>query len=163
MIARGEVCHRIHGRVRVRVGERRGDPAYFERVSQALARCDGVTHYDVNSMTGSILIEHAAPLEQVLDFAQAEGLFRVQRVDAVPVPGRLRAERGLERIDAQVRQLTAGEADLRTVVLAGLIGMGVLQLVRGEVLAPAVTLFWYALAAMHFLQQQEGSSDPGSA
>jgi hypothetical protein len=145
----------------VRIGERRGDSTYFERVSQALTRSEGVTHCHANPTTGTILIEHAAPLEQVLRFAEAQQLFCVDRLEPRQVAGRLRAAQGLKRIDAEVRQLTGGEADLRTVALAGLISLGVVQLIRGDVLAPAVTLFWYALATMHFLQQQGTAGDSG--
>jgi hypothetical protein len=153
MIPRGEVCHRIGGRVRVRIAERRRDSAYFEQMSEALEGSDGVTRCQANPMTATVLIEHAAPLEQVLAFAQAQGLFRVDPQQLGPLPGRVRATQGLERIDAELQQWTKGEADLRTLALAGLIGLGVVQLIRGNVLAPAVSLFWYALTTMHFLQQ----------
>jgi hypothetical protein len=163
MIPQGEVCHRIGGRVRVRIGERRGDGAYFERVRQALRRSDGVTRCQANPLTGTVLIEHVAPLEQVLGLAQAQELFYVDRTEPALVPGQIRAAQGLQRIDAELRQLTGGEGDLRTLALAGLIGLGVVQLIRGNVLAPAVTLFWYALMTMHFLQQQDGSGASGNA
>jgi hypothetical protein len=163
MIPRGEVCHRISGRVRLRIGERRGDAAYFERVSRALRRSAGVTHCQANPITGTVLIEHAGPLEQVLGVAQTQKLFCVDRSEPGLVPGRVRAAQGLERIDAELQHWTKGEADLRTLALAALIGLGVMQLIRGNVLAPAVTLFWYALMTLHFLQQQSGSgaSDNG--
>jgi hypothetical protein len=163
MIPRGEVCHRIGGRVRVRVGERRGDAAYFEQVRQALRRSDGVTRCQANPMTATVLIEHAVPLEQVLGMAQAQGLFRADRLEPSLVPGRLRAAQGLERMDAEMQQLTNGEVDLGTLVLAALLGLGVVQLLRGNVLAPAVTLFWYALMTMHFMQRQGGSVASGDS
>jgi hypothetical protein len=163
MIPHGEICHRIGGRARVRIAERRGDAAFFERVSQSLGRSQGVMRCEANPITGSVLIEHTAPLAQVLGLAQAQELFRVDRLEPGLVPGQVRAAEGLERIDADVRQLTRGEVDLRTVALAILIGMGVVQLIRGNVLAPAVTLFWYALMTMHFLQQPGASGDSASA
>jgi hypothetical protein len=162
MIPRGEVCHRIGGRVRVRIGERRGDTAYFERVRQALRRSDGVTRCQANPMTATVLIEHAAPLEQVLGVAHAQELFCVDHLEPGLAPGRVRAAQGLGRIDAELQHWTKGEADLRTLALAALIGLGVVQVIRRNVLAPAVTLFWYALMTMHFLQQ-DGAGAPGDA
>ena len=48
------------------------------------------------------------------------------------------------RIDGWFRRSSGGELDLGTLVTMGLVGMSAYQIVCGQVLAPAVTLSWYA-------------------
>jgi hypothetical protein len=145
------VCHRIAGRTRLRVPERRGDAVYFAQVHSALAGHEGVGRCDVNPATASILIEHSVSLEALAEFAVQAGLFRLGELMPAIVPGRERARQGLRRLDRELTRASNGELDLATVAGAGLLALAAVQLLRGQVLAPASTLTWYALATMHFL------------
>jgi hypothetical protein len=103
---------------------------------------------EVNPSTASVLMRHPKnlALEPALDFAQREGLF----CRAGEGQARLRqsARNEVRRIDSQLRQLTAGEVDLAGAAFATLAGCALYQLLRGEVLAPAATLLWYAAATL---------------
>jgi hypothetical protein len=146
-----QVCHRIAGRTRLRVPGRRGDVAYFAQVHSALARHDGVGRCEVNPATASILIEHGVSLEALAEFAAQAGLFRLGDLTPAIVSGRERARQGLRRLDRELARASNGELDLATATGAGLLVLAAVQLLRGQVLAPASTLLWYALATMHFL------------
>jgi hypothetical protein len=148
-----QVCHRIPGRTRIRVPERRGDAAYFADVQRALAGLEGVERCDVNPVTGSLIIEHSAPLAALVEHAAQAGVFRLAQLDPESVPGRVRALLNLRRLDQEVSRASNGEVDLATLTAAGLLTMAAVQLVRGQILAPATTLLWYALATMHFLSE----------
>jgi hypothetical protein len=56
--------------------------------------------------------------------------------------------------------------DLRSAAATGLFALGTVQLLRGQVLAPAVTLFWYGLEGLTQLRAQASlhrAGVPGSA
>jgi hypothetical protein len=146
-----QVCHRIAGRTRLRVPERRGDAAYFAQVQRALAGQQGVEQCDVNPATASILIEHSASLEALAEYAAQAGLFRLGNLTPEILPGRIRVRLGLRRLDQELTRASNGELDLATLTGASLLALAAVQLLRGQVLAPASTLLWYALATVRFL------------
>ena len=162
MTPTGEVAHRVEGRTRIKVVERRGDATYFAAVSQTLASCSAVDACTCNPMTGSILIEHAQPLSAVLQFAREQALFSVDSLEPVLIPARVRALEGFQRIDAQIKGLSSGEADLRSAMAAGLSTLALLQLMRGQVLPPAATLLWYAVAAVSLFPADAAPFGPDS-
>jgi hypothetical protein len=155
MTPTGEVCHRIEGRIRIRVRERRGDAGYFAAVRSSLSGHTGIRRCEINALTGSVLVEHSLPLETLAGHAERAGLFRLAGLTPAIVPGRVLAQRNLRRLDQELTLATEGEVDLATLTLAGLLAMAAVQLIRGQVLAPAATLVWYALATMHFLSSAD--------
>jgi hypothetical protein len=76
-----------------------------------------------------VLLRHAGTIESIAELARAEGIELPLR--RVPPSATL----GLE----------VGESIERSAMLL-LGGLGVLQLLKGRVLPPALTLFWYAAA-----------------
>jgi hypothetical protein len=158
MIDVAYVSHRLPGRVRLRIAERRGDAAFFHRVGRALSRSAGVTRLETKPATGSVLIEHEGALEPVLDTARAAGLFELAAPPAPATAGEQLA-RGTALLDREVAALTAGQVNLGAALFIALVGLGLFQISRGHVLAPAVTLFWYALASLRVF----GRGDLGGA
>ncbi|PMS38789.1 hypothetical protein B0G57_102424 [Trinickia symbiotica] len=148
-----QLTHRIAGRLRIKLRSRRRDAAYFSDLSRRLAQCDGVTDVHASPLTGSILIRHTTTVDAIATYADRHGLFslrppRVSSEESAParahavmrrepaIARRKPGESHEERERAQARRLSATLA-----------GLGTLQTVRGQIMAPAVTLFWYAYDA----------------
>jgi hypothetical protein len=130
------ISHTMAGRTRFRIPARRGDRAYFRHVAAELAECDRVVRVEASARTGSVLVQHRSDLAVVASFAAQKELFAVA--------DRLRPARG-KGIGVVA---PPGTSDVvgrpRLAGASALAGLGILQLARGQVLAPAITLFWYA-------------------
>lgn len=142
------VAHRSPGRTRIKVRSQRGNVAYFAGLQQRLSQCPGIDVVKTNFRTGSFLLIHTASLSQIISFAQTQGLFTL---DAQPEidplsPSLLRqAAHHFFHADSEMARLTQGHMDLSSLVLILLVTASSVQLARGQVLAPASTLLWYAL------------------
>ncbi|PTB17895.1 hypothetical protein C9I57_25560 [Trinickia symbiotica] len=149
-----QLTHRIAGRLRIKLLSRRRDAAYFSDLSRRLAQCDGVTDVHASPLTGSVLIRHTTTVDAIATYADRHGLFslrlpRVSSEESAPA----RAHAMTRREPARITRRKAGEsnddrerAQARR-LSATLAGLGTLQTVRGQIMAPAVTLFWYAYDA----------------
>jgi hypothetical protein len=132
--------------VRLRVPTRRHDHEFFTRVVAALRPLVAELH--VNPATASLLIEdpEEVALDAVLEFARTHGLFEA------PNGGVLRLAEsvvhGARQFDRTVRRVSGGQLDLRALAFLSLLGGALYQLLRGELLAPAATLGWYAAAVL---------------
>ena len=145
--------------MRLRIPSRRNDTAFFTRVVAGLRRCPAVAELRVNPATGSVLImdTRGVALEVVREHARSHGLFalpdgtgRANVTDAVL--------QGAQRLDGRLRGASGGELDLRGVAFLTLLGTALYQLARGQLLAPAATLGWYA-AALLAMPERRPSGD----
>lgn len=166
--------HRIAGRVRLRIPERRGDASFFARAAGLMATWPGIQGVQANPLTGSLLVRYNGDSADWLRRAQAEGLFEAvepvremtvlkQGAPARPPLSPLHvAATGLAA--AGVLQVARGQVigsasenlwnayglwvvTRRPWASALLCGFGLLQLFRGEVLGSATSLFLYAFSA----------------
>lgn len=153
-LSQAYVAHQLAGRIRVRIPGRRYDLPFFEQLNQRLRDLPDVETVEVNPSTGSILIR-AADAALVTQRAVEEKLFTLieppnrphdeERLGAAQTSSLIeRGRRTLRTVDRGVARITGGRESLQSLVLAGLLGGGLVQLARGRVLAPAATLFWYA-------------------
>jgi len=145
--AKAYVVHHAPGRIRFRIPERRHDTAFFTEISTRLGKCTNVRAADVNPLTSSVLVRYSGSLDALLAQALASGLPALVDIELSPPPlpplaDQLRAQ--AEKLDEAVKQFTGGETDARSLALLGLLGAGILQLLRGAFLGPAVPLLWYA-------------------
>jgi hypothetical protein len=145
------IAHRLPGRLRVRIDERRRDDAYFSRVAEHLRQCPGVIDVAVTPLTGSVLILHeTADTQIVADYAKAFELFEIVLPAAARRSNELAPDEvireNLARVDGWMRREGGPEASLRSVAILGLVGAAVWQTARGQWLPATATLLWYALA-----------------
>jgi Heavy metal associated domain 2 len=146
------VCHFTPNRVRLRIPERRHDRAFFESVKRQLSQWQGVERVEVNPATASVLIHYSDGPAFLAEHYAENNLFTVgdiqpdgsglETLPAISIAQRTRS--GVEAFDKAVQRLSGGQADLRSLVVLGLLGSGVVQLLRGNVAVPAITLFWCA-------------------
>lgn len=138
------LVHSVPGRLRLKIPDKRGDRAYFERLETELSALEGVVELGINIATGSVLIGHDWPSEEVLlRVAEETALFLL---DPAPFdPLWQRASMGLELLDRRLAKLSRGEVGMRSALLVGTLVLGIRQAMRGQTLGPASNLLWYAL------------------
>jgi hypothetical protein len=139
------------GRLRLKIRSMKGDTVYFASLRDRLAQFPLVHRVDVNPMTGSILIGHGLEVTPeaaaaVADYAAQSGLFRL----SIPAVGHAPVARTITEtftsVDRRIRGFTTGDLDLPTVTTLGLVGFGLFQIGKGNVVAPAwYVVFWYAM------------------
>jgi len=146
MLPEAQVVHRIAGRTRLRISGKRNDMIYFSRLAESIMNCPGVEQASVNPITGSLIVRHAVSFEEVVSYAQAQQLF--QLTDSPPATRlRARVAQGLEETSRNLEKVSGGEVDLDGLLIMGLTGLAIHQAIEGNIMAPAVTLIWYALSA----------------
>ena len=136
MTAAALVAHQIPGRIRLKIRSQKGNPKYFADTGRSLSGGPGVERVDANFRTASILLHHATdtPFSEIAQWAEIQGLFELAD-DQAAEPDSLRAvASGIESLDGEVRELTRGVADLRSLLFLLFVGMGLAQAARGQVL-----------------------------
>ncbi|QGM97752.1 hypothetical protein [Methylocystis parvus] len=121
-----EICHVMPGRTRLRIAERRGDAAFFASIASGASALPGVRNVEVKPLTGSVLIQHWGPFDNLAAAAREAGLFAVSEAAA---PSEASAER---------------EVDPKLLAALALGGLALWQMSREKVFPPALTLLWYA-------------------
>jgi hypothetical protein len=140
------VAHECRGRLRLRVPHRRGEVEFFRTLAARVAAAAGVVGVDANPATGTILILHVLGGDGVREkLAAAGGL----AITAGPVLRRRAVVSDVRRfaagLDRDLTRITAGEFDLWAASFAVLLALGLNELRRGNIAAPAwYTAFWYA-------------------
>ena len=138
------LVHRIPGRARLRVPGRRNDIAFFNELAAALAGGEGVQGVEANPRAASLLVTFAGELEPILEPAQRRGLLTLAdpEVAEPPLAGQLQAQ--FQDLGARLAKASGGQLDLATAVALFFLITGLVQLARGQVLAPATTLLFSA-------------------
>ncbi|MEM5435971.1 hypothetical protein [Paraburkholderia diazotrophica] len=159
-IPEAHISHMLAGRVRLKIPARRHDAAFFAEVVRRLAQCDGVIEARASPLTAGLLIMHATELNSIAAWASQQRLFSLHAGAAESLPGQ--RSRAIQRSARPVASVSGEQAVRRARLLStSLAGLGALQTVRGQILAPAVTLFWYAYDARRGLSSiRPGSESP---
>ena len=140
MLPTGWIAHELPGRMRVHIPERRRDERFFELAQQKLAATPGITKLDVNALTGNILMLHELDCARIAAIAESHQLFHLNQ-ESADGP-RTRQAGANHSIGSFVRLGPLSPYDRLALVFAAL---AVAETLQGNVMAPAVTLFWYAL------------------
>lgn len=141
------VVHVTPSRLRLRVPAKRNDKKFFSRASGELAQKFGGVEVETNAATGSILLR-SVTAKDVVELLAIEAPFRVVERSQLPAAGLREVRQQLTRMGDGVQRFTSGTVDARTLVLLALLASGIIQLSRGQIFAPAMSLFWYAAEAL---------------
>lgn len=139
------IVHQARGRMRLQVWEKRKDHAYFETVRPQLEALADIDEVRVNSITGSIVLlftlQSHAELKNSL---QQLALFEIAEDVHQETTAFTSLDSGLTGIEQVLKSGTAGGVDLRTVAFLGMMGLTIHQILRGNVLGPALPMIWNA-------------------
>ena len=170
------VVHAIPGRVRLKVAQVRGNPTLASQIQTRLAVAPGISRVEVNPLTGSVLM-----LYEAQDVAPPDALRPLAEPLAALFPGfdpkdfaagRPAAADGagatpslasgvasfFASLDAEVKQMTGGNADLRILLPSALFLFGVGGVLMSEKL-PLPTwydLLWFSLGTFFMLNPRLG-------
>lgn len=151
MTVQASIAHRVPGRIRLRIEERRGDREFFAGLAQELHAIDSVEAVRVNPDTGSLVIEHADSLSTLIESMRQRGL----AVDGAQAEAAIAPRRaGVAR---KPLHLVSGR-DIDPMFMAGVAFavLSVAQSIRGRVMIPAIANFWYAVDAFRRSGQRQG-------
>jgi hypothetical protein len=139
------IVHALPNRTRLRVPSRRGNSSYFTAVVGRLNTFSGVIEVTAEVRTASILLRHSVPFAEIAVQAEEDELFVARTLVEAPDRVSQQVAETLAWLDGQLLQLSGGKFDVRSTLLLGLLILGVIQIARGEIMAPALTLLWYAV------------------
>ncbi len=134
------VEHQIPGRLRLRIPERRGDVAFFQRVVGALSKVPDVTELDGSPLTGSVRIRYSGTAEAIAAAAAKEGLFEIRKRDGEAQPKKPPKEPASPGAPH-------GDAGMLDSIATGLSGLALFQVTQGQVTGSAAENFWNAYGA----------------
>lgn len=146
MLPQAHIIHRLRGRLRLKITEKRQDPDYFTSLCSRIDALGGIDEVSANPTTGSVLLLHPElPYEQLEPQLAALALFEIVDSPAPEQSALMPVFDGLARLDEGLAGGTSGHFDLRTLAVIGLVGAAVHQLYRGNILGPAVPMLVSAL------------------
>jgi hypothetical protein len=158
------IVHQVRGRMRLRVLEKRQDADYFELTRARLESLPGVDRVTTNSSTGSIVLYHELPDNDILrEQLFNSGCFVFGTKTAQPAPSFEPLRSGLSAIEQGLRSGTAGSVDLRTIAFLGMMGLTLHQVLRGQVLGPALPMLWNAFSLIGQINRSPPAGSTGTA
>jgi Heavy metal associated domain 2 len=149
-----QVVHSVPGRTRIRIAERRHDAGYFETVGQRLSGYSGVSAVEANPLTGSVIVRHTNRLDALRSFAADNHLFALgperETNSMTPSTSPAPSASALARLAPSLWATSSNFPDLRVLGFVALWGLGFMQLFRGQIAPPAVSLFWMGINLLFF-------------
>jgi hypothetical protein len=158
-LSSAHIVHRLPDRVRLRVPARRRDVRYFAEVARVLGGIEGVT-VKARAGTGSIVVaRRGLDIEALAALARERRLFALTTTppaggDVIEAVGA-----GVDSLEGELRRATGGGMNLASITFLCFVAVGLAQLLRGNIAAPAFSMFWYAagVAQMATMQKQLGA------
>ena len=140
------LAHTAPGRCRFKIPSKRRDAGYFQALRDTLLDTSGVEQVEVNPLTASVLVFYDAEqvnLNELTAHLQTANQFELTNrpIDTQTVWEK--AVDGVDTIDQQLKEITTGQIDFKSLLFIVLVMMTVRQLQQGAVFAPAITLIWY--------------------
>lgn len=147
------IAHSCSRRLRLKIEPRRHHVDYFGAVASSLKHCPGVVTVTVNPTAASvaIMMEKVEP-SVILNYAVQHRLFSFTGTDAHPTTVLLDATTQLRKVDDRLRQVSRGTVDLASIFYILLIGLALIQALRGNIAGPTTTLLWNALSLVQLAE-----------
>lgn len=147
MLPKAYIVHRVRGRLRLRIREKRQDSDYFQSVRARLASLEGVTEVSCSDNTGSVVVVHPElsfaelrlPIQSLELFELVEGA-EPQSQALSPL------FEGFAWMDRSLGDASMGKFDLRSLAVIALLGLSARQIMRGNIIGPAVPMLLNALS-----------------
>ncbi len=158
------IAHQTEGRTRLRALERPVEPAELLVLADGVGDLPGVDAVDCRTTTGSLVIEHPEhPWEEIEDQLAQFDVVVVASADMGDgyVDGLAPVRATIGHVDGLMTRLTAGGVDMRTLSFVLMLGLALRQMMRGQVMVPAISFLWYASEIL--LKSRLGAGESGDS
>jgi len=144
MLPAAYVVHRTRQRVRLRVPEKRGDEEWFVQTAVALGRLSWVDRVETAAVSASLIL-HCGDSDRLDECLSQTGvLMFLGNPPRVPSAAE-QVKSGVARLDRALQSGAPGNTDLRSLLFLLMLVLAGVQMARGQVLVPAISLVWYAM------------------
>jgi hypothetical protein len=145
MIQQARVRHVLAQRTRISVDAMRHRRAYFAWLRDELTGLPGVQSVRTNPGSASVVLQHAhGALAAIAAQARERELFELEAPESDTAVALRRTEAGLALLDGALKRAAQGGLSPAALLYAGLAATAVVQISRGQILAPVATLAWSA-------------------
>ena len=152
------VVHEIRGRVRLRIREKCKDPMYFEEVRRQLTALPGIDEVRINCNTGTVLLLHTEEsLDRLGDRLLPLGLFDMHSDPEPAKPALAQLSSGIAMVDTAIQDSSGGRVDLRALAYIAMMGFTLHQIVRGNLLGPAIPMLAQTLTLLDRINGWKGT------
>ncbi len=161
MKADAYVLHQLPGRVRLKIPDRAGQPAYFDELEKQLSSFQRFEKIRTNHQTGSIVLQNGKlDLGALSDYAEEKDLFVISRAPAPAKPLSDNLMAPITNANKSLKERTQGRIDLAEVAFGVMMVIGIIRLIRGRLSAPPwYTAFWYAYGISKILVKRRDDKD----
>jgi hypothetical protein len=142
------IAHQTATRTRLRLHGYRETPADVPAaIATLIATLSGVDAAEPRPATGSIVIHHPElSVDELNEALHALPLDWDEQVAEPPVqPALMPLTGGLAGADEWLHENSGGRVDVHTLIIVVMLSLALSQAVRGNIMAPAASLLWYAL------------------
>ncbi len=158
MTATAFICHAIPGRMRLKIPSKKGDQLYFEQLVERLADLETIDGIKARALTGSLVIAYSGDIHKTLQKKGIEeGWFELKKSTA---DARETMDKSLfslphtvfENVNSELRVMSYGLVDLPHLALFTLLLLALRQLLRGQIVGPALSLLWSAFQLVYLFR-----------
>lgn len=153
-----QLVHRSHGRIRLRIPSKRRDLGYFVKLYDQIRRLPGIKDVVINPKTTSVLLIYDEGHHDELSTALGTTtLFLLDPANQPPGTPLLSHPSNADTTASP--QATVN--DMRAILFLIMFGLSVHQLLRGQILAPALTVILYAVdLGAGFIKEKQAGDAP---
>lgn len=151
-LPRAYLVHILDHRLRIRIPTRRESKRYFSRLESELKNCQQIISIKANPLTASLLLSYDGKVSDIKTYAENHQLFKLKTNPEItkraPQPLSKIISRELNLLDKKLSFHSSGTLDLPSIVFTCLIGATAIQLYRGSLFPPALSLLDSAIRTL---------------
>lgn len=158
MIPEARLTHAIPGRFRFKFPVMRRDAHFFAALAEEMPNAPGVTSVRVNAIACSLLIrcDPRVTPEAIAEYAAERKLFVLEPFNSTLLSLLSALMAGLGAVNRKLRTPNGERYDKRAALLLLLVALAIRQTLRGEIMVPALPLWWNAYT---LLNQMDDTGD----
>jgi len=138
MSLRVDMAHQTRDRMRLRIPEKRKDLPFFLDLYEDLRQIPDITDVVINPVTASVLLRFRAESQDSV----------VRSLQKIGLPVANEEEQGTPGVGRQMNKAIEKDlsraAQVRTVLMATMIALTIYQIRRGFLIAPTLSVLWFA-------------------
>ena len=141
------IAHSCQSRTRLSIPDLKGRPLELTALCDKTMKLKGVRQVDGRPLTGSLVVSHDGPPEDVARAARKAGIFDVKDAAKAANEHEVHADARAwkETIDRTLKEAVGHGLDARALGALAFFTIALRQVAAGHVMPPAATALWYGL------------------